>query len=385
MFKWFGAVGLLLILAGSAAGEQSRPEVWMTHMTPQVLAERGAKWDYVKKHVDAVEIYINVVAFITAKEQIAKLVPVLKQNKIKIVVECGYFDWKSKSNDFSAPNPKRILDIDEVRETFDDKVGEETARAEMAKLANLLEAGGIPDYLNLDGPIRRMMRPGQDRGRSDIKGFATLDRSVDELIDYMRAWHKKYPQIQFFALTNFPNWGWKGETAYYGTGMFNGDYYEVLRAIIARTRAAKIPILGVTVDNPYEYTMGTHEHRAWVKYSDEAKDTTGPADPAKINWMARLLALEGFVENQGLQFNLIVNSEGGGLISAQAFAEGTLKYVDAYRKAGGSPKRWIVQSWYKYPKKVVPETEKYTMTWLTGRVIETVKGFGKKARTMPCR
>ena len=116
-----------------------------------------------------------------------------------------------------------------------------------------------------------------------------------------------------------------------------------------------------------------YHHTAWIKMTDQAKATSGSSDPTKIDWTKRALDLERYVENQGLEFNLIVNSCVGGDKSSEAFAKGTLDYIDAYRKAGGHPKRYIVQTWYKYPEKVYPEDEPNTMTNVLMRAIKNVK------------
>lgn len=56
-----------------------------------------------------------------------------------------------------------------------------------------------------------------------------------------------------------------------------------------------------------------------------------------------------------LSFNLIVNSQEGGKESDERFYLETLRMTDTYLKAGGRPNRWFVQSWYPFPKQMVPE------------------------------
>ena len=284
------------------------------------------------------EFPINAIAYVKPEDNLKGLVADLKSHHVRIVIECGYFDW-ARGN--------------EPRVKFDNSVGRETAEIEIEKMSNLFKAGAVPDYLNLDGPIRRMLRPGQDVSRADIKGLDSLDSATDQLVEYMRMWRKQYPTIGFFVLTNFPNWGWKGAPSYYGNGMFNGDYYEAIKAIIAKTRAAGIRILGVTADNPYDFTMGFHPHIPFLKYSDEQPATNNP-DVEKIDWMARLLDLEHYVKSQGLEFNLIVNAEKAGTTSAQAFATQTLSYVDAYRAAADRRRAISCRLGTSIPKKWCP-------------------------------
>lgn len=353
----------------ATATPRNRSEVWMNHVHLEALARNGAKWDFVQQHLGALEFPINAVGFLISAEDMRRLAALLKAHHIEVAIECGYFDWYSKEAEFDLPTPRRITDV--PREPMAPGVGAETARFEIAKLRNLTRAGLTPDYLNLDGPVRRMLWPGSDAGRNDIRGLPSVDACVDELIAYMRVMRRKFPRVQFFALTNFPNWGWRGEPSYWGR-MFYGDYFAVLKRIVEKTRAAHIPILGVTADNPYEYYLGTQLHKAWMALPGEAQPAR-PLDVGKIDWAKRLLDLERTVERLGLQFNLIVNSQGGGEASGEAFHRTSLAYLDAYLRAGGSPRRVILQSWYRFPERLEPEDEPYTMTNLAKEAIQRIE------------
>ena len=329
--------GLLLIaLAAPPPGQaEEPPEVWMCHGNPWPLAEPDAEWDYVKAHLDVLQLYIDKVNK-CPPDRLKALVEVLEANAIAISIECG-------GTLGFAP--------------LDDTNGERSAEIELAKMAKLTQAGGKLRYLNLDGSVRRLLYPGKDR-----QGFTSIERCVDELLDYMRTVREEYPDVEFFALTNFPNWGYKGDVSYHARGPDQqdwGDYFPVIQTIIRRTREAEMPIRGLTCDNPYEYAIGEHMS---VKLDD----------PTTVDWMARVRDLEDYIEGEGLEFNLIVNSEQGGAESAEAFAERTLKFLDAYRAADGTPRRYIIQSWYKHPEAVLPETDPHTMTGLVKAVIERV-------------
>lgn len=359
----------LLSIPAMSAKKAPKPEVWMTHWTPELLGEPDAKWDFVKHNLDGIDIYINSVIWLTP-QQLERLVQTLKTNQIQLGIECGLFDWDNDGpHDWTVPKDKIVQDV--VRTKFDGKVGEETANIELGKLQKLFDAGGVPDYLNLDDSIRRLMFPGQDLSKPDLKGLPSVDRAVDELISYMKVWRKRFPKIEFFALANFPNWGWKGDTAYWGTGMMNGDYFEALKKIISKTKKAGIPIKGLTADCPYEYFSATRPHTPWITYAAQITPKR-ERDPAKVDWSARLLDLSKYVRSRGLEFNLVVNSETGG-ISAEGFCTGTLKYLDTYRAKKGTANRYIIQTWYKHPEKILPESEPHTMTWLTAEVIRKVK------------
>jgi len=47
--------------------------------------------------------------------------------------------------------------------------------------------------------------------------------------------------------------------------------------------------------------------------------------------------------------------------------------VDAYLAADGRPTRWFVQTWYPYPKQMLPESAPSSLTALTKAVIERVR------------
>ncbi|MFQ6133704.1 MAG: hypothetical protein ACE5R4_16805, partial [Armatimonadota bacterium] len=327
------ALVLVTIAASAQQPEPDGPEVWMCHGQPWELAEPDAEWDFVKQNLDGIKLYIGSVAK-ASEDQRRKLAATLKDAAIEVAIECG-------GTLGFAP--------------LDDTNGEKSAEIELASFRKWTEAGGELHYLDLDGPVRRLLHPGRDR-----QGFTSVDRCVAELVDYMKAVRAVYPDLQFFALTNFPNWGYKGDVSYHARGPQQqdwGDYYDVITTIVRETKAAEIPIQGLTCDNPYEYAIGEH-------FSVRLED------PREVDWLARVRDLEAYIEGEGLEFNLICNSEAGGQESARAFYDRSLKFLDTYLEAGGTPRRYIIQSWYPHPRQVLPETGEHTMTALVKAVIE---------------
>lgn len=346
-----------------------RPALWMAHFAPSQLTDQPDGWPVTAKELDCLEFYINTLAFISPYEDIKRVVTKVNELGMEIAIECGYFDWEPSRTDFKAPNPKGIND--KPRLLMQKGVGKITAQTEIAKIDMLLQAGGVPSYLNMDGPIRRLMHPGQDVGKEDIPGMTDINQVAAEIVDYLKEWRKSFPKIKFFELCNFPNWGWKGNTSYRLHGMANGDFAEMLPVVLDAAKRAGVPFAGVTVDNPYEYAIGTAEHDSIMNY--HLPPPTGERDHKKIDWMARILDIERTVKARHIDFNLIVNSQGGNE-SSEAFCNLTLKMVDEYRKIGGRPTRYIVQSWLKYPEKAVPESEIYTLSWLLKQVAQHVRG-----------
>lgn len=317
--------------AGKPAGRVKDPEIWMCYRDPFGLVGEGAQWDFVKRHLSGIKIYIDTLQK-APPDKLTALARMLRRSGIQVAVECG--------------GTLGFAPLDETN-------GEKSADIELRKINRWCRAGGKVDYLDLDGPVRRLLYPRKK------PGFTSVDKCAAELMDYMRAVRKAHPEIRFFLLTNFPNWGYRGDVSYHARGPKRqdwGDYDEIVRAVLRHAKAAGLEVAGVTVDNPYEYAVGEH---ASVKLKD----------PGKVDWIKRIRAYEDFARSRGLEFNFIANSERGGQTSDRAFYERTLKMLDAYVAAGGRPTRYVIQSWYPFPKTLVPETAPHSMTALVRAAI----------------
>lgn len=353
-------VALLVPLGGWAAAEDTtagpvpaddppagQPEVWLCAGDRILeLLQPGAEWPFAKQHLTGIKVYVGQLYGKRSEtkeqttERLRPLARFVRANNLRVAVELG------GCLDFS---------------TMDDSAGEWSARHELAALANFYAAGGQVDYLDLDGPIRRLMHP---ENRRDGRRFESIDKAANELVDSLRLHRAAHPDIEYWLLTNFPNWGWRGDVSYHARGPQRqdyGDYDQVVRIVLEKLCAADIPLDGVTVDNPYDYLVGEH-------FSVKLPDSKS------VNWLARVRSYETFAREQGLTFNLIVNSERGGQESDERFFRDTVAMVDTYQGAGGRPTRWFVQSWYPHPKQMLPETAPHSMTALVKAVIERVRG-----------
>ena len=365
----FSAMLLLApVLLGS--GSEVR-EVWLAHNRAHLLADPSVEWPEVRSKLHALQVGINAPAYLIPQDAMRALLDLASADGIRIAVECGYFDWLSRSDDFRAPNPKPIAEY--VPDRLRSGVGARTARTEMAKLAVMTDLGRAPDYLVLDGPVRRLLYPGADRGRGEYRGpqegLASVEAAAAEVAAYMRAWREAYPGVQFIVLTNFPNWGWKGRPAYWASGpgdMYWGDYHEVLSALLDRLETEGLRPAGVRADNPYEYTLG--EMPVPLPHYPEPSRQPGDTD-----WLARLLDLEAFVKSRGYPFDVIFNSKKGGHESDEAFSRRTLAFIDLYGGHGGRAHRYVIQTWYEHPSEVGPETTPYTLTHLIREVFARVR------------
>ncbi len=321
-----------------AVARVAGPEVWLCAGERVAdLLRPEAQWPFVKQHLAGIKLYVDQINQ-AQPEQLAALVRLVQENSYQVAVELG------GCLDF-AP--------------MDYTAGEWSARHELAKIAKFYAAGGQVDFLDLDGPIRRLMYPEK---RPDGRHFDAIEKAADELVDALRLHTQAHPQTRFWLLSNFPNWGWRGDVSYHARGPQRQDYGDddtAVRMVLRKLGAAGIPLAGITVDNPYDYLVG--EHRS-----------VNLRDPKSVDWLKRVRSYEDFAREQGLEFNLIVNSERGGQESDERFCRETLQMVDLYRQAGGQPTRWFVQSWYSHPEQMVPETAPHSMTALVKAVLEQV-------------
>ena len=262
--RFFPVVFLLIPLlihsicsAQSPAGPE-QPEVWLCAGGDLLdLLDPDAEWPVVKQHLSGIKLYIDMLNK-ARPEQLAQLVALVREGDYQVAVECGC-----------------CLEFAPLDETN----GETSARIELAKIDKFYAAGGKVDYLDLDGPIRRLMHPG---GRRDARRFESMEKAADEMVDAVRMLHQAHPEIRFWHLTNFPNWGYRGDVSYHARGPRRqdyGDYEPAHRLALQKLKAAGIELEGVTIDNPYDYLIG--EHRS-----------VNLKDPKRVNWLDRVRSYE---------------------------------------------------------------------------------------------
>ena len=364
-------------MAGNLAAAETlpAPKIWLNHFELGTLATANDDdWPVTRQGLDTAFFAINTLwplakpmSLSIPPDTAAAAAAKLHDSGIKIGVECGYFDHslvlKEPGNPATDVLPSHALP------QLVPGVGEHTARVEIAKLRSLWQAGHPPDYLVLDDPMRRLTIPGQDSPAQVIQGMADYPGAAREICSYMRVMREKFPAVRFVVILNFPNWGWKGEPAYLlGPGRPNamnwGDAHVAMETLFSVMRAEKQSISAIQADFPWRY------------YAERPTDAVA----ASVDWPGRLLQLEAYARSNGVRFHLTANSETG-YVSAQAFAEDSLRYLDAYLAAGGKPDHFVVQSWYPHPKALLPESTPYTGSWLAARFIERLREIKNGAPT----
>lgn len=339
------------------------PAIWMGRKDAWPLAN-SADWPFVKKHLDGSLLYIDQVKVASTNELMA-FAAMTREAGIDVIVECGgLVDWRaSATNAVGASMSAELSFADEFAKV----------RAFVTPVAEG-GAGGRIAFLQLDGPIRRMLYPYLN-GQRTAPAWHTVASAVEELIEVMRLWRGTLPDVQFFLLTNFPNWGYASypaynQFAYTGLGPMGwGDYREVVGLALRRAREEGIPIFGVTADNPLPYADGT-------------QPSNQPSVIAGIDFTQRIRELEDDVRSQGARFCLIFNSNRGGdqaTGSDQLYHDETLAFIDRYRGYGGAPDVCGIQSWYYHPTSYLPESQPHTMTYLLRSVLLKLRPWTREA------
>lgn len=206
----FGAISQVC-----AAGKHQKPEVWMAVLPADALLDTDADWSFVRQHVDGVKFWTQQVDYeakdwpfqggIDTPDALRRLIDVLNKNHVPIVVEKAC--WPQN---VSTPVMDRIGG---KSGPFDDTFAQRAIDNELDRIARIEKLGGKVRYIDLDGAIHHMLQP-----LSGGPGFPTIERCAQELTTYMLGIQKVYPDIEFFSLTNFPNWGYRGKKQLHRTG-----------------------------------------------------------------------------------------------------------------------------------------------------------------------
>jgi hypothetical protein len=261
----------------AAAQRIDQPEVWLCAGDRIAdLLDPEAEWPFVQQQLTGIKFYIGQLygprgqSTGVSVDRLRQFVRLVRAHDLKVAVELG------GCLDFSP---------------LDDTAGEWSARRELTAIDRFYAAGGHVDYLDIDGPIRRLMHPKNPR---DGRSFDSIEKAADELVDALRIHRLAHPETKYWLLTNFPNWGWRGGVSYHARGPQRqdyGDYDQVVRIVLDKLKTVGIALDGVTVDNPYEYLFG--EFRS-VKIPD----------PKSVDWFGRVRSYEDFARENDLTFNL---------------------------------------------------------------------------------
>ena len=345
----FDTVRFWKITADAPKLDPKQTTVWICpdfRTDPNPLFEPGAPWETAREAIQCYKFHLRVLAQSDRhgkwtrdwRVDLPKAVTALKQAGIGIAVEtAGLYG--------NQPG----------------ETGLKSARAELSILNRVVVAGGRIQTLTLDGPISRVIRGGRRKGDGGAAGTLgyLLNESVDHLATYMETVRRAHPEIGIGLIVNFAHWDFEGRESYFGASSYSAGsghgYDEVLDALLARG----VQIRFVHADSPFDYLTAVRS----------------PYNPRWKGERDRLLALEAYCRRKGLGFGLICNTEARQRGSDREFYEQTLQSLQLYRAFGGRPDTFIVESWFEFPRRLLPESGTYTFTRLARDFATQVRGL----------
>lgn len=312
------------------------------------------QWQFVLKNSQAISMHNNNMAKLKA-DDLRAIKKVLVDNNIKLVAElAGLNSWFVSQGD---------------------KLGEMSAEQEMSwsKLWLTPESeggvGGWYDYLLLDDPIWRGMTPEDKNLHADPVVIA------NELADSLLIWRSKFPNIKFVLSANFPNWGWKGQPAYYSSSslfgeMGRGDFYPMLNTFVDVLTKRGVRPYAIFIDNPFDYL----EKYASTNQRERIK---------KVDLIARMVDVERTVHAMGLKFGFYWNTNVQDIDAPmytkeqrnKIYWEHLSNYIERLRNAGANIDIWSTYSWMQVPTEQIPETKPYTQAWNAKQLIMRLRNI----------
>lgn len=315
-----------------------------------------SSWQYTYENTDVAVINIAVIKKLKSDE-IKLLTDAVNSSHMKLAIECSGLVNVFGTDTFH--NISKSMAYNSVNHT---------QKGEYTYLSALIGNGCKIDYLVFKNPVINAVYPNADYKTQD-KRYMSIAEAVSQTIDAMKYWREHLPDIQFMIYTDFFSYGWKDKPAYnyvYGSDFGAGDYFYELSLMAEAAKKNGIPLLGIVVNNPYDYAMGRRisKNNTTVKNGD-------------IDWMKRICDLENECNALGLDFILTLN---GGMSSEngtdEKFYRDIVHYINKYSEAGGTPEGYMIQGG-KFPSGSIPENKNFTLTYDASKLIAQFK-YGEK-------
>jgi hypothetical protein len=148
-----------------------------------------------------------------------------------------------------------------------------------------------------------------------------MDKRIEDVITYAKAARSVFPDVQIGIIDALLSHG--------------KDYrqpYRALKDALGREGIALSYVhLDITFDIPRTARRG-------------------------VTWRS-IRQLEDYVERDlGAQFGMFVTSRRAGQHSSWAFRDAVLSSLECYAGSGGTPRDYIIASWFRHPQRTIPET-----------------------------
>lgn len=294
-------------------------------------------WSQLSERTDGIMFYRNSIREATQAE-INNLRDIKKNHQIKIGMETGGFQF--------------------VTETNLDELGEKSFESELRAIANLTSAGEKLDDIFFDGPIHRALYGGEF-----TRPRMTISKASEELTDMMLLYRNYNPEIKFYLISNFSNWGWKGTPARNTNNigeMGFGDYKLVLDTLLNVANSRGVRFEGISIDYSYEAFLNEGSSNQINVIKD-------------VDYKLRLKELYNYIKEKEYQFVISLNSNRGGNSNNIVFKVEVFNYLEELLRMNIVPDQILHQSWGKYPDKWIGENDENTFTNIGLKLSEKYK------------
>lgn len=329
------------------------------HGESRLALKKLGEWPQLSAQVDGIVLFYSTIqsASVAELREFARaLAPTPTRGRIRLAIEIGVFHSSARLDDPAAQQDAGVTSFaaqQRVLRRFTDPV-------------SAGGAGGVIDFLYLDGPLHRaMFHQGKRTG-------LTMADAAEQVVRWMERWRAEYPALQFQLIANFSSWSFAGVPARNsrphaeGAKGF-GAYEDVLATLPPLAAQRGVPLTGVITDFAYD------------AFTNEAA-TDQPDLVRGRDYRARFRALHDQVTalpfgpgGAPLKFGMLANSNRGTGSSNYAARVELLNYLEEIHALGLQPAQIVVETWNAYPDRWLPESRPDTMTHLTWRVLNRLR------------
>jgi hypothetical protein len=225
------------------------------------------------------------------------LIPYLQKNNIKLALNSAGAIWYGAK-----------------------PIAERRFKADLALLNRLKQLGVRVDYISMQSILSKPLR--RSGKGSEILEFP-MERRVAGAVAFTRAAREIYPDVLFGLIDALP-----------GKGL---EYKDAYRQLADALRTAGIKLAYVHIDLSLESVKSERRGLTW----------------------SSLLDTEAYVEEKiGAQFGIFTTSRRAGQTSSRAFHDAALDTLYCYSGAGGTPRNYVIASWFRYPERTIPDAAK---------------------------
>lgn len=185
---------------------------------------------------------------------------------------------------------------------------------EIGLFKHLKELGVKVDYISLQSVLSK--EPKRDGNKIEYP----LNKRLEDIVAFANVLHELYPAAEIGIIDALPSHG--------------KEYRQAYWQLIEAMSATGMKLSYIHLDMPFDIPKNRKFGVTWQSVRD----------------------LERFVEDElGLAFGYFTTSRRGGYKSSKDYHQNVIADMECFAGSGGTPRDYIVASWYPYPKTTVPE------------------------------